>query len=234
VPSTAPDLRETLVMLAGRADDDAGIATDLVTIVSLSVRDIAGVDFASVSSHYEGAYATVAASGEVALEVDLAQYADDAGPCLDALGGGHPVAVPELAATMSWPGFRDVAFGLGLRASLSIPLFAGRGVTVAALNLYARDPDAMKALTAAVWRVYEQDAPPEQPFAGLDAGGNDLVAGLVDAFVACAHIQQAVGVLVSVTGDDADHAFTVLCLRAAQTGASLTETATRLLADRPR
>ncbi len=37
---------------------------------------------------------------------------------------------------MRWPGFRDTAYRLGLHTSLSIPLFAGRGEPIAALNLY--------------------------------------------------------------------------------------------------
>jgi hypothetical protein len=95
-----------------------------------------------VSSRYEGAYATVAASSDLAV-VDEAQYRDNAGPCLDALDTGSPAAVPEIAATMSWPGFRDVAVNPGLRASLSVPIFAGSGKTIAALNLYGRHCGAM-------------------------------------------------------------------------------------------
>jgi hypothetical protein len=48
---------------------------------------------------------------------------------------------------MAWPGFRDTARQLGLRASVSIPLIAGSGTPIAALNLYAHDPDPMTAHT---------------------------------------------------------------------------------------
>lgn len=223
-------LHERIVTLAGRADDNSYIPADLVDIATLSADRIAGVSYASITSRYKGAYATVATSSDLAVDVDEAQYADDAGPCLDGLDGHRPVAVPDIAATMTWPGFRDVAFRLGLRASLSIPLFAGRGTTIAALNLYGHDRDAMKILTTAVWSVYDADTPPDRSFDGLDAGVNELVTGLAGAFAVRATIQQAVGLLMSLTRSDSDQAFMALRLRAAEAGGSLTDEATRLLA----
>jgi hypothetical protein len=227
-------LRERIITLAGRADDNSHIATDLVDIATLSADRIAGVSYASVTSRYEGAYATVAASSDLALDVDDAQYADDGGPCLDALDGDSPVGVPDIAATMTWPGFRDVAFRLGLRASLSIPLFAGRGTAIAALNLYSHDPYAMKILTAAVWTVYESDTPPARSFDDLDAGGTELVTGLAGAFAVRATIQQAVGVLMSAAAYSPEQAFVALRLAAAEAGGSLTDEAARLLGEHQR
>jgi hypothetical protein len=217
--------------MAGRAGSESDIAGDLVQIAVLCADRIAAVAYASVTSGTEGAYATVAASSDLALEVDNAQYADDAGPCLDALDGSWPIAVPEISTTMTWPGFRDAAFKLGLRASLSIPLFAARGTTVAALNLYARDPDTMKALTAAVWSVYESDLTLGPGAEGLDAGGAELVAGLAGAFAVRARIQRSLGVLMAAVSCSADEAFAALQLRAVETGATVTEAAERLLGD---
>jgi len=229
MPAEAP-LRERVITLAGRADDSSHVADDLVAIATLSADRIAAVSYASVTSRYAGAYATVAASSSLAVDVDLAQYADNAGPCLDALGSDYPVAVPETAATMTWPGFREAAYRMGLRASLSIPLFAGRGTVIAALNLYAHDPDPMKILTAAVWSVYDTDTPLDEHPGDLDAGGNELVAGLAGAFAVRATIQQALGLLMSTTTDSLDQAFMALRLRAAETGTTLTDEAARLLA----
>jgi hypothetical protein len=217
--------------MAGRTGNESDLAGDLVKVAVLCADRIATVAYASVTSGQEGAYATVAASSDLALEVDKAQYADDAGPCLDALDGSWPVAVPEISTTMTWPGFRDAAFKLGLRASLSIPLFAARGTTVAALNLYAHDPDSMKALTAAVWSVYESDVAPGREAEGLDGGGAELVAGLTGAFAVRARIQRSLGVLMSAVSCSADEAFAALQLRAVETGATVTETAERLLGD---
>ena len=67
-----------------------------------------------------------------------------------ALDTARPLAVPDIAATMRWPGFRDTAYRLGSHTSLSIPLFTGSGEPIAALNLYGRDPITMTFLTAPV------------------------------------------------------------------------------------
>jgi hypothetical protein len=227
-PSDRP-LRERLVGLAGRADDNSHIAGDLVEIARLSADRITAVSYASVTSRYEGAYATVAASSDLAVAVDQAQYADEAGPCLDALDADRPVAVPEVAATMAWPGFREIAGRLGLRSSLSIPLFAGRGTPIAALNLYGHEPNAMKILTAAVCSVYETDTSPDRHVADLDAGGDEMVTGLAGAFATRATIQQALGILMSTAGQGFDQAYTMLRLRAAETGATMADEAGRLL-----
>jgi hypothetical protein len=230
-PASDRPLHDRVITLAGRPDDDSRIAADLVDIAALTAGRVTAVDYASVTSGYPGAYATVAASSELAKAMDAAQYSDESGPCMDALNESRPVSAPDIPSTMTWPGFRDSAIRLGLRASLSIPLFAGRGTTIAALNLYAHEPDAMKALTAAVWSVYESDSPPDPRLDELDSGGNELVAGLAGAFAVQARIQRAVGLLMSRRGIDADQAFEELCHRAAATGAALPEVAAHLLAE---
>jgi hypothetical protein len=90
-----------------------------VTIAQLSADLIAPVAYASITAYRDDAVTTVATSSEIALAVDQAQYAEQAGPCLDALDTASPIAVPNIAATMRWPGFRDSAYRLGVSASLS-------------------------------------------------------------------------------------------------------------------
>jgi ANTAR domain len=198
----------------------------------LSADLISPVDYASVTACRGDAFTTVAASSDIAVAVDEAQYADQDGPCLDALDTGSPVPVPDAAATMTWPGFRDSAFRLGIRASLSMPLFAGRGTAVAALNLYGRDPAALAPLTAAVWAAYHAHGPGTIPQRNdLDDGGQGLVAGLVGAFAVHARIQQAIGVVMAATHRTADAAYLILRMRAAGTGTTLTDTATAVLTE---
>jgi hypothetical protein len=146
-----------------------------------------------------------------AFAVDEAQCADRAGPCLSALDGGSPVAVPDVAATMQWPEFRDAAFALGLRAS-SIPLFAGRGTAIAGLNLYGRDPGAMAPLTAAVWNVFDFEPVADVENHRLDNGSAGLVAGIAGAFAVRAVIQQALGVIIADTQRTGDAAYLILRL----------------------
>jgi hypothetical protein len=225
-------LHDELVGLAGTPDDDSRVGAHLTAIAQLAADRIGAVDYASITSRREDAYATVAASSDLAAAVDEAQYGDDAGPCLDALEAGYPTAVPKIAATMTWPGFRETAFKLGLRASLSIPLFAGSGSTVAALNLYGRVPATMTALTTAVWHAYDPDPSDGTPPDDMDPGGRQLVSGLVDALAVRAVIQQAIGVLIAATRGGADSAYRTLRIHAAETGRTLADTAAGLVGER--
>jgi hypothetical protein len=241
-PPSAPDqgkegrLTQQLVALAGMPDDDPRIGSTLLAIAQLTADLVDPVSYASVTAHRQGAHATVAASSDMAVAVDAAQYADGAGPCLDALDGNQPVAVPDVSATMTWPGFRETAFRLGLRAALSVPLFAGRGTAIAALNLYGHDRAAMGVLTAAVHITYgtEPSSPDADPADGLGSGARALIAGLAGAFGVRSIIQQAIGVMIAHQHTGPDAAYATLRLRGAQTGLSLTQIAAAVIAEQQR
>lgn len=231
-PSTG-DLRAVLVQLAGTPDESDAVPVILATIAQLVTDQIAAVSYASVTTHRPGGYTTVAASSALARAVDEAQYADGSGPCLDALDGGYPKEVPDMAATMAWPGFRDAATRLGLEASLSIPLFAGRGTTIAALNLYGHDKSAIGPLTLSVGAVY--GVPPHgRPARHTDPcpGERSLVAGLTGAFAVRAVIRQAIGMVMSRIGSGADQAYGALVLEAAEAEVALVQFASRIIGGR--
>lgn len=182
-------LAESIGSLAQTPDDACTIDTQLLTIAQLTADRVAVVSYASVTALRAGGCTTVAASSEIARAVDEAQYADQAGPCIDAVNDGVPVAVPDIATVMVWPRFREAAVTMGLRASLSLPLFSGSGAPVAALNLYSRDEAAMAALTCGVYAVFDTPPPPTagpEPWV-LDAGGMELVAGFAQALAVRHH-----------------------------------------------
>jgi hypothetical protein len=223
-------LARSLITLAGLPDDASTVDEQLVLITQLATDRIAAVDYASVTAVREDAYTTVAASSELAVAVDEAQYADQGGPCLEPLHTGTPAPVPDIAATMAWPGFREQAFEFGIRASLSVPLFAGSGEPVAVLNLYAHDAAAMAPLTEAVWNVYKPNAAAGGgEVADLEPGAAELMAGLAEAFAVRATIQQAVGVIMARHAVGAFDAYLSLRARAAETGSSLTTTAAAVI-----
>jgi hypothetical protein len=231
-PQAESPLTACLTALAGTPDDASWIACQLVTIAQLSADLIAPVAYASITAYRDDAVTTVATSSDIALAVDRAQYGDQAGPCLEALDTASPIAVPDVAAIMRWPGFRGAAGRLGISTSLSIPLFAGRGTAMAALNLYGRDPNSLAPLTAAVWAAYD---PPAASTSlrdnGLDDGGEALIAGLAGAFAVRARIQQAIGAVMAATHRTADAAYLLLRMQAAEKGATLTATATAVISD---
>jgi GAF domain-containing protein len=229
-PARAPiarSLEDALVKLAGTPDDDSSLPAQLRSIIRFAADLLPPVAYASMTSRHEDAYVTVAISSAIALAVDEAQYADQAGPCLDALRMGAPTAVPAIDAVVQWPGFRDTALRLGLRASLSIPLFAGQGVPIAALNLYGHDTAAMAPLSLAVVAAYDSSAgtPADPESSELDPESRQLVDGLTGAFAVRAQIQQALGVIMAEEHANADFAYAVLRARAAADGLSLTAAA---------
>ncbi|MEU4620039.1 GAF and ANTAR domain-containing protein [Actinoplanes sp. NPDC023801] len=221
-----------LIELADTPDDAAGVETQLVTVALLTVDRVNAADYASITALRGDGYATVAASSDLARTVDEAQYNSDAGPCLDSVDTGAPIAVPDIGSAMRWPGFREQAFALGLRASLSIPLFAGSGSTLAALNLYGRDHATMGALIKAVLSVFEaQDGNAESGPEVLDDGSRELVIGLTEAHAVRATIQRAIGVTIARENCTAEEGYRLLRARAADTGTTLSRTARGLLAE---
>lgn len=223
-------LATRIVALAGTPDDVSGIDTRLAAIAQAAVDTLTPVSYASITAVRDGNNTTVATTSELATAADRAQYADDSGPCLDALHHGTSFGVDDMTTTISWPGFRAAATRMGLHASLSIPLFAGSGAPIAALNLYSRNPLAMAPLSAQVWTVYNTEPQPHpQPDDLLAAtGGADLVAGLIEAFEVRAVIQRAIGVVMADEHCSAQDAYLTLRLRAAEAGTGLTGVATDL------
>lgn len=225
-------LTDDLITLAGTPDDRSDVPVLLRSITQFAADLLSPATYASMTVHRNDDFVTVAMSSRTALAVDDAQYADDSGPCLDALRTGEPTAVPRIDATVNWPGFRAAAYRLGLRASLSIPLFAGRGTPIAALNLYGHDTQAMAPLSAAVLATFEgsgEDDDDDLWFDELDPGGLDLVDGLTGAFAVRTRIQLAFGVIMAADHVSADSAYAVLRSRAATTGLSLITAAESVL-----
>ncbi|MGC4879821.1 hypothetical protein ACLQ26_26575 [Micromonospora sp. DT43] len=225
-PEQSPEaLREALLALAGLPDESPALPAHLRTIVALSAAVVGPVDFASVTVSAAGGPRTEAASADAAEEIDLAQYAEDGGPCLAALRSATTVGVPDLAGVVVWPGFRDVAWRYGVRASLSIPLFAGSGAPIAGLNLYARDASAMRPLIQRVESCYTGDS---AATTRLDAGSEQLLAGLAEALRCRDLVQRALGVLMDRENVAVGPAYRRL-VDATTSGTSLTGTASAIL-----
>lgn len=196
-------------------------------------RSIPGADDVSVTLMGAGGAHTAAFTGPRATTVDESALAVDrlsttSGPARAwRPGTRHP------RSPCPTSGFGDSASRLGISASLSISLFAGRGAAVATLNLYGRDPGALAPLTAAVRAVYDpHGAGASVRRDDLDHGGDALMAGLAGAFAVRARIQQAIGVVMAARHRGPDAAYLVLRLRAAETGATLADTATGVIAER--
>ena len=232
-PSAQGPLATGLITLAGTPEYVSTVEVQLREIAGLAAARVDAATYASITRLRGPSYITVALSDEIARAVDDAQYADDAGPCLEALRTGRPVGVPDIAATtMRWPGFHEEAPRLGLHASVSIPLHTGRGGPVAVLNLYGRDQAAMMPLIAEISALQgyplEESAGPGSS-ALTDEGGRELVAGYAEALAVRARITLALTVIMDENRCTSDDAYVSLCIRAAQAGTDLAAAAAAVI-----
>jgi hypothetical protein len=227
-PPVRGPLATALITLAGTPDYRPSVDGLLVTIARLTAERVAAARFASVTALRGKAYTTVALSDDLAKVIDEVQYADTAGPCLDALDNGVPIGVPDIDKTLQWPGFHQVAPSLGLQASVSVPLYAGRGQAIAALNIYSYDRVAMAPMITAICAVHG-DPDGEASLSGLDIGGRELLAGYTEALDIRATVRLALELIKTRNHCSADDAYTSLCIQAGAAGTDLAEAATAVV-----
>jgi hypothetical protein len=211
-----------LITLAGTPDDGSDVPTLLHSITRFAAEQLPPVSCASVTNPQKDACVAAAMSSEVALAVDETRYTDESGPRLGSL---------RADAMVEWPGFPAEAHRFGLHASLSIPLFGGRGTPIAALHLFGPDTGAMAPLSAAVLAAFESYGDGIEPGCpDLGPAALQLVEGLIGALAVRTRIQLALGVIMAGGRTSADSAYAVLRTRAVTHGSALTAVAESILA----
>lgn len=235
-PETDPPIRGALatamICLAGTPDHSSSLDFQLMMIARLTADRVTAARYASITALRGPEYITVAMSHELVLAVDEAQYADGTGPCLDALDTGTPVGVPDTAATVRWPGFHAIAAEMGLEASVSVPLYAGRGNAIAALNVYSHDRVAMAPLIAGISAVHGHPSMPTRETihpGRLDPGARELISGYAEALAIRTAVRFAIDLISIETNCDAEDAYLSLCIQAQESGTDLAEVATALI-----
>ena len=146
--------------------DRMSLLDDALRLGDTITPDSAGC---SVTEWSDLGFHTPAASNEVALHLDLAQYADGDGPCVAACRDKTVHAVAIMDVESDYAGFTAAALSRGVHSSLSLPLCGGSHPS--ALNLYASspsafdDPRAMRiaALLARCVGVVRSDPVPDGP-----------------------------------------------------------------------
>ena len=228
-------LATAIVALAGTPDHASGVDRLLLTIAVLAADRVAAARYTSITALRGRTYTTVAVSDELVRAIDEIQYADRAGPCVEALDRGVPVAVPDIAATVQWPRFHEMAPRMGLHASVSVPLYAGRGVPIAVLNVYGHDQAAMAPLIDGICSLHAHPSE-EMPgdVSGLDDGGRELILGCAEALGLRATILLAIDLISADLHCSADDAYLSLCIRAGAAGHDLGTAAATLIAEEHR
>ena len=231
-PPAQGALATAMITLAGTPEHSSSVAGQLVSIARLTAERVSAARYASITALRGRTYTTVAVSDELIRAVDDAQYADNAGPCLHALDTDAPVGVPDIDTTLQWPGFHEAAPRMGLHASVSVPLYAGRGEAIATLNVYSHDRVAMAPLIAGICSVHGQthgETSDETLQSQLDEGARELVTGYAEALSVRATVQLAIELIRADNRCSADDAYLTLCIRAVDAGTDLAEAATALI-----
>ncbi len=108
-----------------RVTDDANLAESLRRVAEAGCELVKTCTSASVTLVAAGRPLTMAASDEVATEMDQAQYDVDDGPCLTAARQERIFRIEDLAAHEGWPTLREIGRRHGVASTLSVPSAAG-------------------------------------------------------------------------------------------------------------
>jgi GAF domain-containing protein len=181
----------------------------LQELAGVTVRALPMAASCGLTLQPNGRARTVAASDQLASQVDEIQYSVDQGPCLDAMRRGRVNYLPDLGAEDRWPGFSTAALGYGVRSCLSTPLTL-LDATVGALNLYATTVDAFDDAARAQAAAFAGYASGAIGLALRLARQTEVSADLQTALSTRAVIDQALGIIMSQQRCTAEEAFAVL------------------------
>lgn len=223
--SPAAVLRALAAIIAG--DNSQGALLSRTCAATQAV--VPGADAVSVTVLDNGGPRTAAASEEMALQADQAQYATDSGPCLEALRRGHVVQVPDLARETRWPQYVEQAARLGVRASLSVPLAVDERAG-GALNIYATETAAFDAEAVDLAVELAQFAGVLTTSADQHHRADELAEQLQRAMDSRAVIEQAKGIVMAQRRCTPDEAFAHLVRLSQESHRKLRELAEMLVA----
>jgi transcriptional regulator with GAF, ATPase, and Fis domain len=143
-------LRRAMAELTEQFAHPTGIDDTLRGVTASAVDLIDGVETADVLL-VAGAdlFKSVAATSELAVEVDDFQKRFREGPCLDAAIGHPMVMCNDLREDSRWPRFAEAAVAAGVHSLMSFQLYT-HNARMGALNLFGIKPDVFTAENEAV------------------------------------------------------------------------------------
>lgn len=203
----------------------AEVENFLGEVASLAAEAVEAEVSCGITTRHNKHPVTTAASDSRAAIVDEQQYGAGQGPCLEALETGLVVDVPDQQADHRWGSYRDAAVELGVRCSLSLPLFVDDS-PVGALNLYGfRAPHSFSDHGRHRAEVFAAQASTALTLALRFNDQRERSRQLVDALRSRSVIDQALGILMVEQKCDAHAAFDLLRRRSQSANRKLREVA---------
>ncbi|MGR4854739.1 GAF and ANTAR domain-containing protein [Streptomyces sp. LARHCF252] len=122
----------------------SGLDTLLHDLTDRAVREVPGAAACSITVRRADRLLTLAGSDGLPSGLDLRQYENGSGPCVEAAETGAEQYAPDLSAESRWPSYTRYALSVGVRCVLAVPIDV-EGETGAALNFYGEESGALGA-----------------------------------------------------------------------------------------
>ncbi|GAC1443061.1 MAG: GAF and ANTAR domain-containing protein [Mycobacteriales bacterium] len=224
------ELAESLAGLTGLLLTRRPLTETLTQVAEFAVHAIPGAQGAGLTLLEANRPQTVVATDEFVREVDRIQYeVADEGPCLSAVAERRTFTSGNLGGEAQWTRFGPRVGRLGVHSALSLPLLLPDRV-LGALNVYAHGRDAFGPPAVQLGEAFAQQAAASVSNAQLLAQADRLIAQLEQSLQSRAEIDQAVGLLMSRTGLDADGALDRLRSMSQASSVKVSELARDMLA----
>jgi GAF domain-containing protein len=220
-----PDTGELIRLLASTESVD-GFLHDLVVHAGQVTEHSCSI---TARTSADPQYFTVASTDHRTRQLDEQQYADQGGPCLEALRTALPVVVTDMRAESRWAPYPQQAAELGAASSMSYPLIIA-GQAIGALNLYAFQPMAPDAGLQARVEQLAANAAGALAVAMRLAQHTQEAANLRIALTSRSTIDNAIGILMGQQQCTADEAFDLLRQASQHRNVKLRELATQIVA----
>ena len=220
-------LQRIITELASALFTATSLRDDLEHLIAFSCQTLPHCDAGSIALLIDGAPTTVAVSEHVALELDIAQYDSDNGPCLAALDGAR-IRVDVVNADQRFPHFARGASERGVNSVLSMPI-NHRDDIIGTLNFYSYEPDAFDDNSDRIARLASAQAAQAIARSDVLTNAHQRRDQLQAHYDQTALVARAQGVVIATQQCSAEQARLLLQNAATTTGNTLITVAQRIL-----
>ena len=194
------------IVAAGR-----GVIDLLRDVAEFAAQAIPGADGAGVAlidpQHGMSSVHTWAATALLVHEIDTVQYNElREGPCITCMESRRPTVSGSLGSDSRWPHFGGRVARMRMHSALALPLIVGDQL-IGSINAYAKSRDAFADHAVQLGSQFARPAAVSVYNAQLLSNAHDRTLRLQRALDSRSVIDQAIGIIRSRSGSDADEAF---------------------------
>jgi ANTAR domain/GAF domain len=206
----------------------------LLNMLLESAVEALGFDAATVSARKDDDLATIGATDQSVIALDVAQYEAGEGPCVAVLEPHDPIYVDDIFADERWEHFRHTAEQLGVETSLSLHVPVDSEHMSASLNLYAKRRLDLGTDTVRLALTYAEQLAATILTVDAHRATARLAHNMAEAMRSRAVIEQAKGILMADHRLTEDEAFLKLVKLSQHSNIKVRDVARRLVEERSR